>query len=1066
MHCQLPIDMDRFRRLQEKGKISPKVGAAVVNASPSVDAVPLTPNPGYQRSMMPIANPYREAPETPQLMSHFGCSPNVLPGGDRSSQIGDDGSNRQKQLTVSLFDEAKRQRYEKFRSRIRHSQSPSKRATSNNAIPKIAQEEQHPTSQLSRHDLQQCDKQCVDDESQSAETSNDRYALSRVKINELQTGDKYSFPYVCDFSQQSENGDRGQSTPKTISPSKRSAFKTPKYYTRRQIAPSAKKTGPKEIKEYPAPPSVTPSQQLSNHPMNSLGLPIASARHDLSTPRQMKSKNFSLPSVIKLDDPKKALGTPSPKAMTQTPHARRGEKQNETNTSGFSHEKTPPDLSSSYNGLPLASSWRPHEQQSTVEYSRDQDQNSPYSRKHPPTFPADIRKKASLTINTRSTPTAKSPGLAYISSFERGVTPPPGPPPIPSQKTSLSLEGSEGTSSTMRKDRILEARGIQQVQQDPESREPLEEMHRLPIDHRRNTRDASSPPPSLELRPSLELPSLKSHYSSESQHATPPRNEYDTSNNENIPKGVTPLDFYRRITAEKSRQVARAKQLSGLTPTKDAPSPSRISSPIFRADSPRSSSAPVLDQRTVRLLYSREFNQMIREHVAFHTREILQKYAKKKNGESNARGVALFARKRPLLDYEAVNGEFDVVNAATGQTNAMIVYVTLMLSDLQTKDIQASLHEFDHVFSEARLAEDIYIRMAQAEVIRARDGGAAAFIFLGSQGSGKTHSVADIEERVAYDLFESSRGPRSGFVSVQYLELYSDKIVDLLGPVDNCVRIVEEAGSYRLKGSTSKSATCPRDLLSVMSDARRRLARVSTNRRLEYKQGYILCHMLIDLQQTKGSLILLECPASELSFRNDKTTMFHGLMARIRAKVEGHSKDSLFKGESNITKIMHDVLNNPDGKVSILATVSPAASHTEETISILNSLSSLKRGNAHDEPVRNNTNNLPPLQRVNDSPRSVDSTGELTLPRQWSHDELVEWMRRKNLLVDPVPCDVNGRIAMRMTKRQLKGMFYNVTEDEAKAERLYMALRAENDRVARMRVKVRMARERQKLLAP
>ncbi len=1056
MNCQRPIDTDRYRRLQDKGKVSPKVGTAAITSALSMKTSPLTPSTGHQRSMMPIANPYREAPDTPQLMSNFGCSRAILSGEKESSGTGDTSSNRQKQLAVSLFDEAKRQRYQKFRSRMRDSESPRNKPndTTNTQSP---QKDENQNTLGTQNMQQQCGKQ-RSDESQSEEVCNDKYSLKRVVSKEPPTDDKYALPHVRDFSQIRERTEP-QDAPKAISPSKRSAFKTPKYYCRRQSPSTANKPG---LNSLPSPPSITPSQQLSSHPMNSFGLPIAPARRDISTPQQTKYDKSNLSSMIKNDEVERALNTPSPKTSSRRLQGRGAGMQYGTSNANNSFEKPPHYASSGYDNLPLASSWRPKEQPSTVLHVGDR--SSANKSKPPPASPMNTRKKPSLVVNIRSTPTSKPPAFAYSSSFDREVTPPPFPPLASNPKTPLSLEGSgsEGTSSTARKDRILEARGIQQEGGGPESREPLEEIQRVPTDRRSNIRDLSSPAPSLQFRPSLELPSFRSNFSSESRQGTPSRNEIDVSNSENIPRGVTPLDFYRRITAEKSRQVARAKQMSGSTPTKDSPSPSRISSPIFRADSPMSSSGPVLDQRTVRLLYAKEFNKLIREHVEFHTRDILHQYSKKKNGQRTSHGVVLFARKRPLLDYEAANGDFDVVNATTGQSNAIIVYVTSMLSDLQTKDIQAHFHEFDHVFSEAKLAEDIYIRMAQPEVIRARDGGAAAFIILGSKGSGKTHCMADIEERIAYDLFESSRGPRPGFVSVQCLELLGDKIVDLLGKLDSVVCITEELGRYRLRGSTQKSASCPRDLLSVMSEARRRLSRTSTKCREERQQGYILFHLSTDLQWTRGSLILLECPASELSCSHESRCMLNELMGRIRAKLEGRSKDSLYKGENNLTKIMQDVLETPKGKISVLATVSPAASRTEETISVLETLSSLVREKANKELIRNNRSPSP-NKRADESPKSVDSTAELTLPRQWSHGELVEWMRRKHLLANPVPSDVDGRIAMRMTKRQLKGTFYEVTDD-VKAERLYMTLRAENDRVARMRVKVRMARERQKSL--
>lgn len=605
-----------------------------------------------------------------------------------------------------------------------------------------------------------------------------------------------------------------------------------------------------------------------------------------------------------------------------------------------------------------------------------------------------------------------------------------------------------------------------------EAREPLNEVRRNHMDHPRNISENRSPAPSLEMRPSLDLPSLKSRYSPGASQNTNPKTTTTTTTpqkqtpNSESRAGVTPLDFYRRIAAERTNQALMARRRTGSTPTKEESStPTRRLTPVFRSESPRCSSVPALDQRTVRILYSKHFDPMVREHIAHHTHIVLQQ-ASRRNDQQGRHGVSVFARKRPLLEDEVANGEFDIVNADTGNANAIIVYVTSMLSDLQTKDIQANLHEFDHVFAESRLAEDFYMRVGQEGVMRAREGGAAAFVILGTSGSGKAHSMADIEERAAYDLFETSRGTRPISVSVQYMFLTGDTIVDLLGPAGCPVHVVDEGGRFRVKGVSEKQALGPRELLDILSDVRRRLFRASTVRRQEIAEAFIVCQITVNHTWAKGSLILLKCPSHELSKVSNgdarKASTFDELMQGIRAKGRGGLQEHPFRGKSNISKIMQDIFNDNLAQISLVATVSPAASSTEETLAVLDSVSSVACLSAPAKSAQRRANQSP-KQQENESPTSVDSSGELSLPRQWSRDELNDWMKRKNLLEKPVPPDVDGRFAMRMSKDQLKSTFYD-GRDFTKAERLHMALRAENDRVARMRVKVRMARDRQRML--
>ena len=623
-------------------------------------------------------------------------------------------------------------------------------------------------------------------------------------------------------------------------------------------------------------------------------------------------------------------------------------------------------------------------------------------------------------------------------------------------------------------------------------RPPLVE-HSRPPSH--DVLNRQSPGPNLVPRPSLEMPPPGSSYSFETPEAittvtTPVSRKTPSTSSSSVKNaGVSPLDFYRRIAAEKTRQATFAKQHAQPTPTQNAHSPplftstprsvtpqsptihrgeSPMSLPNYRSVAPsrRSASIPMLDQRTVRILYSMDFDQLIEEHIQNQTMDLLLRYSRG-TPNRNPEELALYVRKRPLLEDEAANMEFDVINAETGQPHAMVIYVASMLSDLQTKDIQANLHELDHVFSEFTLEEDVYAKLAHPEVSRAQGGGLAAIVVFGHSDTGKSHNMLGIEERAAYDLFESHQGVAPLSVSVQFLEMTGIHIVDLLGSQLNAVYISEEAGRFRVEGSTVKTAGNPRELLRILSDGRRRLMRPSGK---HISHGYILCQFTVKTKIGVGHLSLLECPGSELADTNSPSSTFRGLMDRIRMKAEGKIHDHPFRGLNVVTKAMQHIFESPNSKISVLATVSPAASSTEETLAALSTLASvapvhvLKR----QPKVRSSPSPFQQQEREqeNISPKHTTTNirDELSLPRQWNRDELMEWMARKHLLGEQLPYDIDGRKAMRMTIGQLQETFYGAS-DRNKAERLHQALRAENDRVARMRVKARMAQERERMSA-
>ena len=142
-----------------------------------------------------------------------------------------------------------------------------------------------------------------------------------------------------------------------------------------------------------------------------------------------------------------------------------------------------------------------------------------------------------------------------------------------------------------------------------------------------------------------------------------------------------------------------------------------------------------------------------------------------------------------------------------------------------------------------------------------------------------------------------------------------------------------------------------------------------------------------------------------------------------------------------MTKILQENLDREDSRVSIVASVSPRATETEGTMATLKTLFAAVRHGG-------NTDNS-----------NKSKADDFVLPRQWNHAELRSFLSRKQLLGKEFPPDVNGRLAFRMSKVQLKNTFYEKWDD-AQAEKLYIALRAENDRVARIRVKRRIALEK------
>jgi kinesin family protein 2/24 len=492
-----------------------------------------------------------------------------------------------------------------------------------------------------------------------------------------------------------------------------------------------------------------------------------------------------------------------------------------------------------------------------------------------------------------------------------------------------------------------------------------------------------------------------------------------------------------------------SRSLRSLTPPRRSAEMDRVGSFKEKSSPSTATALPELDLRTVRLLYSKEFSDMIASQKGGLYQE--DQDENETPFPLGRNGVSFVVRKRPILKEEILAGDFDVV--ATYSQESVKVYQTQVKSDFITKHVKPVTFRCNGAFSDgfSSGSEDFYRRAARPMVLSAMNGGCSTMVMFGQPGSGKTHTMSDIEGHAAFDIFGASL-ERNIAVSVTYIELCGSQCRDLLGAPGAFVRVVEkEGGHFRFKGALSKSAASADNLIAIITGAKQRRKATGTIRHQAAVglSSHIFCQINIRNERQRGSLNLLESTGTQngnSGLESAEVTSFQGLTDCFRARVSRTSSIAPYNS-SNITKILRECFQRQDSRFCIVANVSPKATDTECTIEMLTTLSDVMAG------FREGA-------QKSSSQESDDSQAEeLILPRRWSHTELVSFLVRKRLLGSPVPTDINGRFAMRMSKIQLKNTFYDVL-DQTKAEKLFIALRAENDRVARVRVKRRLAREK------
>jgi hypothetical protein len=150
------------------------------------------------------------------------------------------------------------------------------------------------------------------------------------------------------------------------------------------------------------------------------------------------------------------------------------------------------------------------------------------------------------------------------------------------------------------------------------------------------------------------------------------------------------------------------------------------------------------------------------------------------------------------------------------------------------------------------------------------------------------------------------------------------------------------------------------------------------------------------------------------------------------------------------------IFDNTSPKTTLLhqATTTTARSSTKL-------LSATTKSNIQASSLTSKTN-TDVVQKQDENVDSKDSVA----PRSWSHEELMNWMAKHELLLEQnmaLLSGVNGQMVMRMSKAQLLDTFYGGGDidcivNKKRAETLFRRLRLESDRADRLLLKKRVVR--------
>nr|XP_056719088.1 kinesin-like protein KIF22 [Euleptes europaea] len=277
-------------------------------------------------------------------------------------------------------------------------------------------------------------------------------------------------------------------------------------------------------------------------------------------------------------------------------------------------------------------------------------------------------------------------------------------------------------------------------------------------------------------------------------------------------------------------------------------------------------------------------------------------------------------------------------------------------------EMETMKYRFDAFYGETATQNDIYVGSVQPVLSHLLEGQNASILAYGPTGAGKTHTMLGSPDqpgvipRALRDLLQMTRNASGDewkySISMSYLEIYQEKVLDLLEPSLHDLPIREDRNHHILvPGLTQKEITSFSDFESLFlpASANRTVASTQLNQRSSRSHTVLL----VWVSQTQGwppyarraaKLCLIDLAGSEDNRRTGNKGLRLKESGAINSSLFVLSKvvDALNQGlprvpyrDSKLTRLLQDSLGGTAHSL-IIANIAPEKRYYFDTLTSLN----------------------------------------------------------------------------------------------------------------------------------
>ncbi|XP_060673202.1 kinesin-like protein KIN-7C, mitochondrial isoform X2 [Ziziphus jujuba] len=264
---------------------------------------------------------------------------------------------------------------------------------------------------------------------------------------------------------------------------------------------------------------------------------------------------------------------------------------------------------------------------------------------------------------------------------------------------------------------------------------------------------------------------------------------------------------------------------------------------------------------------------------------------------------------------------------------------------------------FDRVFGPATTTRHVYDVAAQHVVSGAMQGINGTVFAYGVTSSGKTHTmhgeqkspgVIPLAVKDVFGIIQETPG-REFLLRVSYLEIYNEVINDLLDPAGQNLRVREDAQGTYVEGIKEEVVLSPAHALSLIASGEEHRHVGSNNFNLLSSRSHTLFTLTIESSPrgenhdeedvSLSQLHLIDLAGSESSKtettglrRKEGSYINKSLLTlgTVISKLTDGKATHIPYRDSKLTRLLQSSLSG-HGRISLICTVTPASSNSEET---------------------------------------------------------------------------------------------------------------------------------------